>query len=172
MNIRCVSVCVGCVCVWGGVWVCECVCRCVCLCVCVEYRFIPTEWPHRRGLAYPWHRVPAPVAAASQAICRPRLHRAIRGAQGVLPTRVGRATSQLDLPSLTLMSAAGCGRLQLGVLHWANYCKYLIIDPTLCGSRFSSGRLLAIEDFTFFYQEQHISNFVAMNGDMWVRTRL
>ena len=45
------------------------------------------EWPHRQhvGLAYPWTCVRAPVAAASLEICRPRLHRAIRGAQGVLP---------------------------------------------------------------------------------------
>ena len=39
--------------------------------------------------------------------------------EGVLPIRVGGATSQLDLPSLTLLSVAGCGRLQLGVPHWA-----------------------------------------------------
>ena len=32
-----------------------------------------------------------------------------RGAQGVLPMRVGGATSQLDLPSLTPLSGAGCG---------------------------------------------------------------
>ena len=30
----------------------------------------------------------------------------------------GGATSQLDLPSLTPLSVAGCGRLQLGVPHW------------------------------------------------------
>ena len=73
-----------------------------------------------------------------------------RGAQGVLPMRVGSATSQFDLPSLTPLSVAGCGRLQLGVPHWAtsvHYCKLLIIDPTFCGSRFSTGRLMAIEDF-------------------------
>ena len=29
------------------------------------------------------------------------------------------ATSQLDLPSLTLLSVASCGRLQRGVPHWA-----------------------------------------------------
>ena len=29
--------------------------------------------------------------------------------------RVGGATSQLDLPSLTPLSVAGCGQLQLGV---------------------------------------------------------
>ena len=28
-------------------------------------------------------------------------------------------TSELDLPSLTPLSVAGCGRLQLGVPHWA-----------------------------------------------------
>ena len=68
--------------------------------------------------------------------------------------RVGDATSQLDLPSLTPLSVAGWGRLQLGAPHWAtsvNYCKSLIIEPTFCGSRFSTGRLLAIEDFTFTY---------------------
>ena len=31
----------------------------------------------------------------------------------------GGASSQLDLPSLTPLSVAGCGRLQLGVPHWA-----------------------------------------------------
>ena len=40
-----------------------------------------------------------------------------RGAQGVLPMRVGGATSQLDLPSLTPLSVAGCGSLQLVVPH-------------------------------------------------------
>ena len=40
-----------------------------------------------------------------------------RGAQGVLPMNVGGATSQLDLSSLTPLSIAGCGRLQLGVSH-------------------------------------------------------
>ena len=78
-----------------------------------------------------------------------------RGAQGVLPMRVGCATSQLDLPSLTPLSVAGCGWLQLGVPHWAasvDYCKKLIIDPTFCGSRFSTGRLLAIEDFAFTFE--------------------
>ena len=68
--------------------------------------------------------------------------------------RVRGATSQLDLPSMTPLSVAGCGRLQLGVPHWATsiyYCKQLIIDPTFCGSRFSTGRLLAIEDFIFFH---------------------
>ena len=32
-----------------------------------------------------------------------------RGAKGVLPIRVGGATNQLDIPSLTPLSVAGCG---------------------------------------------------------------
>ena len=32
-----------------------------------------------------------------------------RGAQRVLPMMMGGATSQLDLPSLTILSVAGCG---------------------------------------------------------------
>ena len=71
------------------------------------------------GLAYPWTRVRATVAATSLAICSPCLYRAIRGAQGVLPMRVGGATSQLDLAPLTTLCVAGCGRLKLGVPHWA-----------------------------------------------------
>ena len=34
------------------------------------------------------------------------------------------ATSQLDVPSLTPLSVAGCGRLQLGVTHWATSVDY------------------------------------------------
>ena len=43
-----------------------------------------------------------------------------RGTQRLLPMRVEGATSELNLPSLTLFSVAGCGRLQLGVPHWAD----------------------------------------------------
>ena len=53
-----------------------------------------------------------------------------RGAQGVLPMRVEGATSRLDLPSLTPLSVAGCGRLQLGVPHWAARFFIIIIDLT------------------------------------------
>ena len=42
-----------------------------------------------------------------------------RDSQGVVPMRVGGATSQLDLPFLTKLSVAGCGLLQLGIPHWA-----------------------------------------------------
>ena len=50
----------------------------------------------------------------------------VRGAQGALSVRVGGATSQLDLSSLTPLFVAGYGRLQLGVPNWATsvvYCK-------------------------------------------------
>ena len=84
-----------------------------------------------------------------------RLHRFIllTRRSGLLPIRVGGATSQLDLPSLTPLSVPDCGPLQLGGPDLAtsvDYCTLLIIDLTFCGSRFSTGRLLAIEDFTFF----------------------
>ena len=47
-----------------------------------------------------------------------------RGTQGVLPVRVGGATSQFDLLSLTPLSVAGCGWLQLGVPQWAASVHY------------------------------------------------
>ena len=43
----------------------------------------------------------------------------------------------------------GCTSLSLSLALPA-FFLIKIIDPTLCGSRFSTGRLLAIEDFTFF----------------------
>ena len=49
----------------------------------------------------------ATVARSSPAECTDLYY--ARGAQGVLPMRVGGAISQLDLPSLTLLSVAGCG---------------------------------------------------------------
>ena len=49
----------------------------------------------------------AAVARSSPAECTDLYY--ARGAQGVLPMRVGGATSQLDLPSLTSLSVAGCG---------------------------------------------------------------
>ena len=57
-----------------------------------------------------------------------RLHRFMLCTRrsGVLPMRVGGATSQLHLPSLTTLSVAGCGRQLLGVPHWGtsvDYCK-------------------------------------------------
>ena len=49
----------------------------------------------------------AAVARSSPAECNDLYY--ARGAQGVLPMRVGGATSQLDLPSLTPLSVAGRG---------------------------------------------------------------
>ena len=61
-----------------------------------------------------------PLAAGRRVDSRLRQHCFILyalGAQGVLPMMVGGATRQLDLSSLTPLSAADCGRLQLGVPH-------------------------------------------------------
>ena len=89
------------------------------------------EWPelvwHTRGRVFELRLLQeAPVAAGSLAICRPRLHCARRRAHGALTIREGVPTSQLNLPSLTPLFIAGCGRLQPGVPHWAtsvDYCK-------------------------------------------------
>ena len=43
---------------------------------------------------------------------------------GTALCRVGAATSPLDLSSLTLLSVACCGRLQLGFPHWATSVDY------------------------------------------------
>ena len=40
---------------------------------------------------------------------------------------VGVTASQLDLPPQTQLSAAGCGRLQLEVAHWATSVALLQI---------------------------------------------
>ena len=93
------------------------------------------------------------LSAANLVICSPHCTVQYVELRGYYPVLGGGATSQLDLPSLTPLSVAGCGRLQLGAPHWAtsvNYCKKLIIEPTFCGSRFSTGRLLTIEDITFY----------------------
>ena len=49
----------------------------------------------------------AAVAGSKPAECTDLYY--ARGAQGVLLMRVGGATSQLDLPSLTPLSVTGCG---------------------------------------------------------------
>ena len=55
-----------------------------------------------------------PLPAVTLLLCGAHLHCAC-GAQGVLPCNGWRVTaSQLDLPSLTPLSVAGCSRLQLG----------------------------------------------------------
>ena len=48
------------------------------------------------------------------------------GAQGVLRCEGrGVTPSQLDQPSLTPLSVAGCGRLQLEAAHWATWVRLL-----------------------------------------------
>ena len=64
-------------------------------------------------------------------VLAPRLlHRAIRGAHVVLPCVGWEVTAgQLDLPSLTPLSRAGGGRLQLGVSHLATSVALLqVVD--------------------------------------------
>ena len=56
------------------------------------------------------------------------------------------ATCQFDLQSLTPLSVAGCGRLELGVCHWATSVALLQVGDNL-PIRFSSGGLFR-EDFT------------------------
>ena len=113
------------------------------------------EWPHSQcGCLACWRLQGCKIESRLWLSCTDLYH--ARGAQGVLPMKVGGATSQSDLPSLTPLSVADCGGLKLGVPHRATsveYSKELIIDPTFCGSRFSSGRLLAIEDFTFLMSQ-------------------
>ena len=81
------------------------------------------------------------------------MHEALRGIAHV-STTTGRWCDQSNGSTVsTPLSVAGCGQLQLGVPHWAtsvDYSKQLIIDPTF-SDRFSTGRLLSIEDFTFFF---------------------
>ena len=53
--------------------------------------------------------------------------------------RVGSATSA----STVYDAIVRCDRLELGVPYWDQLLQ--VVDPTFCGSRFSTGRLLAIE---------------------------
>ena len=84
-----------------------------------NFKFLYPEWPHRQGSFL----ARCGCTFESSWGCTDLYY--ARGAQGVLPMRVGGATSQLDLSSLTTLSVAGCGWLQLGVPHWAasvHYC--------------------------------------------------
>ena len=110
-------------------------------CLCPMCPVLWPEWPHRLR----W--LPRMLKLQDQFPVELRLHRFMLCTRrsGSTAHEGGGATClyQFDLPSLTPLSVASCGRLQLGVPHWA------AIDLTFCGSRFSTGRLLAIEDFTF-----------------------
>ena len=76
------------------------------------------EWPHRQCC----HSVrPLVICSLARiAVCN------TWSSGGTALCKVGGATSQLDLPSLTPLSVTGCGWLQQGAPHWAtsvNYCK-------------------------------------------------
>ena len=61
-----------------------------------------------------------PGCCASLAICFPHLHGAkYVELKGTALCTVGVKASQLNIPSMTPLSAAGCGRLQLGAPNWA-----------------------------------------------------
>ena len=70
-----------------------------------------------------------PLAAAGLVICSPHystMHVELRGSA---LCRVGVPASQLDLPSLTPLSVAGCSRLQRGARHWATSIALLqVVD--------------------------------------------
>ena len=73
------------------------------------------EWPHRQGGCL------ACCGCTFESFRGGTDLNYARGAQGVLPMRVGGATSQL-----APLSVASCGFMQLGVPHWAasvHYCK-------------------------------------------------
>ena len=96
------------------------------------------EWSHRQSGFLAWWG----CKVDSCSVCTDLYY--ARGAQGVLPIKVGGVASQLDLPSLTHLSVTGCGRLQLGVPHFTtsvDYCKWLTIDPTFFGRIFSTEKL-------------------------------
>ena len=70
------------------------------------------------GLAFRRSRVRASMAGENLVVYNSHLHRAICGALEVLPcVECGVTVSQLNLPSLTPLSVASCGLLQLGGPH-------------------------------------------------------
>ena len=104
-----------------------------------DYHTYP-EWPNRQGSCLACWRLQVDFLWG----CSDLYY--AWGYQGVLPIRVWSETSQLVLPSLTPLSVAGCGRLQLGVTHWAtsvDFCKKWIILITKLFSRFLSTNLLS-----------------------------
>ena len=96
-----------------------------------EYTITCCDWFNRNSVNIPWVAARAvrwSGSAVSLVICSPARIAVCNtwSSLGTALCRVGGATSQLDLPSLTPLSVAGCGWLQLGAPHWAtseNYCK-------------------------------------------------
>ena len=72
-----------------------------------------TEWPHRQcvGMAFRRSHGRGSLSAVSLVICSPARIAVCntRSSGGTALCRVGGATSQLALPSLTPLSVAGCG---------------------------------------------------------------
>ena len=77
------------------------------------------EWPHRQcvGLVFRRSRVRGSLSAVSLVICSPARIAVCNtwSSGGTALCRVEGATSQLDLLSLTPLSVAGCGWVQLGL---------------------------------------------------------
>ena len=63
---------------------------------------------------------------------------------------MGLTASQLDLPSLTELFVAACGRLQLEAAYWATSVSFLQVVENLPHG-LSTGKLLAIEDFILYF---------------------
>ena len=83
-------------------------------------------------LAFRWSRVRSSLAAASLMLSSPHMLRAIHENQETLPCVGWRVTaSQLGLPSLTPLSVAGCGRLQLGAPNFATSVVLLQVVDNL-----------------------------------------
>ena len=86
------------------------------------------EWPHRQcvGVAF-WSRTFAADSVQQVLWFAARIAECNTWSSGgTALCRVGGATSQLDPPSLTPLSVAGCGWLQLGAPplgYFGNYCK-------------------------------------------------
>ena len=81
------------------------------------------EWPHRQcvGLAFRRSHDRSSLSAASLVICSPASISVCStwSSEGTALCRVGGATSQFDLPSLTPLSIAGCRWLQPEAPHRA-----------------------------------------------------
>ena len=83
------------------------------------------QWPHMQGGCLACMLKVARLQDPIQAVAE--LHRFIlctRRSGGTAQEGVGCVTSQLDLSSLTPLSVAGYGRLQLEVPHWATSVDY------------------------------------------------
>ena len=91
------------------------------------------EWPHRQcvGLALRRSHVRGWLSATSLVIYSPARIAVCNtwSSGGTALCRVGGATTQLDLPSLTPLSIACCGWLRLGAPRWATSVKLLqVVD--------------------------------------------